>query len=147
MSVDVTASVRIEASPEAVAKIQFDPLRDPEWIGGVDRATWVGDPPMREGAEVLRSGTFLGRALEWLMHVEAYTPGRHIGMRSIRAPFPMQVDYRLEPSDGATQASIRVRGAGRGLYALPGVVLGPMVRRSVAGDLRRLKRLVEGAGR
>jgi hypothetical protein len=29
------------------------------------------------------------------------------------------------------------------MYGLPGPLLGPMVRRSVHGDLRRLKRIVE----
>jgi hypothetical protein len=31
------------------------------------------------------------------------------------------------------------------MYRLPGFLLGPMVRRSVAADLRRLRRLVTGA--
>jgi hypothetical protein len=30
------------------------------------------------------------------------------------------------------------------MYGLPGPLLGPMIRRSVTGDLRRLKRIVEG---
>jgi hypothetical protein len=58
----------------------------------------------------------------------------------------MDVAYSLQPLDGgqATQASIRIRGDARGMYGLPGPLLGPMVRRSVAGDLRRLKKIVEG---
>jgi hypothetical protein len=57
----------------------------------------------------------------------------------------MDVDYLLEPTAGgtATIATIRIRGSARGMYGLPGPFLGPMVRRSVAGDLRRLKRIVE----
>jgi len=60
----------------------------------------------------------------------------------------MDVDYLLEPLDGgqATQATIRIRGDAKGMYGLPGPFLGPMVRRSVSGDLRRLKRIVEGRG-
>ena len=56
----------------------------------------------------------------------------------------MQVDYHLEPGAGAgsTRASIRIRGAGRGMYGLPGFLLGPMVRRSVGADLKRLEALV-----
>jgi hypothetical protein len=70
-------------------------------------------------------------------------------MHALKSPFPMDVDYVLEPLDDgrATQASIRIRGEGKGMYGLPGPLLGPMIRRSVTGDLRRLKRLVEDGAR
>jgi hypothetical protein len=79
------------------------------------------------------------------MEVRALEPSRRVGMHALKSPFPMDVDYVLEPIDGgrATQASIRIRGEGRGMYGLPGPLMGPMVRRSVSGDLKRLKRIVE----
>lgn len=148
MAIDVTASLDIAVPPEAVAAVQFDPRRDPEWIGGVDRVELVTDPPISTGSQVRRLGGFMGRSIEWLMRVEAFEPGRHVGMHALRSPFPMDVDYRLEPINGgrATRASIRVRGEGRGMYgAMPGPLLGFMVRRSVQGDLKRLARIAESA--
>jgi polyketide cyclase/dehydrase/lipid transport protein len=146
MPIDVTATVRIDAPPERVAAVEFDPGRDPEWIGGVDRVESLTPPPLGEGSQVRRIGGFLGRPIEWVMHVEAYEPARRVGMHALKSPFPMDVDYHLEPVDGgrATQASIRIRGEGRGMYGLPAPLMGPMVRRSVTGDLKRLKRIVEG---
>jgi hypothetical protein len=127
MALDVTASVEIDATPAAVAAIQFDPTRDPEWIGGVDRVELVTAPPLGTGSKVRRLGGFLGRPIVWLM----------------------DVDYRLEPLDGGrrTRASIRIRGEGRGMYGLPGPLMGPMVKRSVAADLKRLKAIVERSAR
>lgn len=147
MSFDVTATIDIPASPDEVAAVEFDPLRDPDWIGGVDRVEWVTEPPLAEGSRVRRLGGFMGRPIEWVMHVERFRPGRLVAMRAVKSPFPMRVDYVLEPCDGgrATTASIRIRGAGGGMYRLPGFLLGPMVRRSVAADLRRLRRLVTGS--
>ena len=149
MAIDVTASARIEATPGAVAAVEFDPTRDPEWIGGVSRVEAITAPPIREGSEVRRLGAFLGRPIEWVMHVEAFEPDRLVAMHALKSPFPMDVDYILEPLDGgrATQASIRIRGEGRGMYGMPSALTGPMVRRSVQGDLRRLKRIVEGGAR
>jgi hypothetical protein len=80
------------------------------------------------------------------MRVESFEPDRHVEMHALRSPFPMDVDYHLEPIDGGrrTRASIRIRGDARGIYgALPGPLLGLMVRRSVQGDLKRLKGIVE----
>jgi Polyketide cyclase / dehydrase and lipid transport len=146
MAIDVTARLQIEAPPEAVAVVEFDPLRDPEWIGGVRRVELISELPLALGSQVRRIGGFLGRPIEWVMRVDVLEPSRHVGMHALRSPFPMDVDYILEPTpDGrATSASIRIRGAGRGLYGLPSALMGPLVRRSVGADLRRLKRIVEG---
>jgi hypothetical protein len=145
MALDVTASVRINAPPAAVAAVEFDPARDPEWIGGVNRVELLTPAPLGLTSQVRRIGGFLGRPVEWIMRIDAFEPDRHVGMHAIRSPFPMDVDYHLEPLDGgrSTQASIRIRGEARGMYGLPGPLLGPMVRRSVTGDLRRLKTIVE----
>jgi hypothetical protein len=146
MGIDVTAQVDISAAPDAVAGVQFDPARDPEWIGGVDRIELVTEPPIREGSQVRRFGGFMGRPIRWLMRVEALDPARHLGMHALESPFPMDVDYGLEPIDGGrrTRASIRVRGDAVGMYgAMPGPLMGWMVRRSVQGDLKRLKKIVE----
>jgi len=145
VAIDVTATLDIAATPAAVASVQFDPARDPEWIGGVDRVETLTPSPMGVGSQVRRVGGFLGRPIEWLMRVEAFEPDRLVAMHALKSPFPMDVDYRLEPLDGGsrTRASIRIRGEGRGLYGLPRPLLGPMVRRSVLGDLRRLRSIVE----
>jgi hypothetical protein len=146
MAIDVTAISDIEATPEAVAAVQFDPRHDPEWIGGVDRVELVTDLPVAKGSQVRRIGGFMGRPIEWLMQVEAFEPARHVGMHALESPFPMDVDYHLEPVDEgrATRASIRIRGDAKGMYgAMPGPLMGWMVRRSVQGDLQRLKRIIE----
>jgi len=146
MAFDVTASRDIAASPEAVAAIEFDAGHDREWIGGVNEVEWLTPAPLAEGSEVRRLGGFMGRPIEWIMHVDAFEPDRLVAMTARKSPFPMQVDYLLEPRDGgtSTRASIRIRGAGKGMYGLPGFLLGPMVRRSVGGDLKRLEALVLG---
>jgi hypothetical protein len=146
MGLDVTASEWIDAPPAVVASVQFDPQRDPEWIGGVQRSG-VSAPPIRVGSEVRRLGRFLGRPIEWIMQVRRFEPERLVAMHALKSPFPMDVDYVLEPIAGgqATQASIRIRGEGRGMYGMPGWLAGPIVRRSVQSDLSRLKQIVERA--
>ena len=145
MPLDVTATLQIDAPVAAVAAVEFDPSRDPEWIGGVTRVERLTPAPLGVGSQVRRIGGFLGRPIEWVMQVEALEPDRLVAMHALKSPFPMWVDYLLEPADGgrATRASIGIRGEGRGMYGLPSAFIAPMVRRSVQGDLRRLKRIVE----
>jgi hypothetical protein len=68
-------------------------------------------------------------------------------MRSVKAPFPMRVVYEFEDANGGTRMRIRVSGDASGFYRLGGPLLAPAVRRSIAGDLRRLRSLLEGGDR
>ena len=146
MALDVTATTVIDAPPDAVAAVQFDPNRDPDWIGGVDRIELVTTQSFGLGSQVRRIGGFLGRKIVWLMRVEEYEPARLVRMHALESPFPMDVDYILEPAaDGRTRASIRIQGKGGSVYGMPGFLQAPMVLRSVKGDLGRLKRIVEAA--
>src|SRR5215212_5302683 len=142
MPLDVSTQIEIARPPESVAAIQFDPANDPEWIGGVATVESQTPAPVGIGSRVLRKGAFMGRPIEWLMEIVAFEPARKVAMHALRSPFPMDVTYELEPSASGTTARIRIQGEARGAYGLAGPLLPTMVRRSVAGDLRRLKKLV-----
>jgi len=69
-------------------------------------------------------------------------------MRSVRSPFPMRVTYgHQRAGDSATEVSVRVEGDAGRYYALLAPLLGVAVRRSIARDLRNLKRVLEGRPR
>jgi hypothetical protein len=147
MALDVVASSRIDRPPEAVAAYEFDPANDPHWIGGVREVERLTGGALAVGSRVRRLGSFLGRRIEWVMDVVDLEPGRRLQMHGVKSPFPMDVTYELAPArgGGATDASIRIRGEARGMYGLLGPLTPVMVRRSVQGDLKRLKRAVEHA--
>ena len=117
---------------------------DPEWIGAISSSKLVGDPPLRVGSDVRRVAWFMGRRIEYVNRVETLEPGRRLHMRSVEAPFPMQVTYAFDDRAGTTEASVRVQGEPSSMYRLAGPLLAAQVRRSVAEDLRTLKRILEG---
>jgi len=137
---DVRVEVRTSASPAAVARIMFDPTRDPEWIGGARRV----DPPegaMGVGLRIRRHGGFLGRAFSWVTEVTAFEPERRVDMRFVEGPMRGHVSYLVAPAEGGSLVAVHNRGAAS--FELPGMAW--MVRRSVANDLARLVALVERA--
>jgi hypothetical protein len=147
MPLDVWShDVTIARPVEQVTAFAFDPANDPAWIGGIREAELQGDRPIAVGSRVRRVARFLGQRIVYVMDVTELTDGR-MRMHSVEAPFPMDVTYEFTPdgtaSGGRTRARIRVQGDPGGYYRLAGPLLPGMVRRSVTGDLRRLKRIVE----
>lgn len=146
MALDVEAEVLIDRPRGEVAALATDPVNDTRWIGGVERVRRLDEGPIGVGSQVERSARFLGRRLDYVNEVVELEPGSRLRMRSVRGPVPMDITYVFADAGPGTRAAIRVRGEARGAFRMAGPLLGPMVRRSVAADLRRLKALVEGHG-
>lgn len=146
MSTDVTVEVRIQAPRDEVAAYATDYTNDPEWIGAIREARLVTEPPFGVGAQVERTGSFLGRPLQYVNEVVELDPARRLVMKSVKAPFPMTVVYEFEDDrdrEGASVMRIRTTGDASGAYKLAGPLLNQAVKRGVAGDLKRLKERVE----
>jgi uncharacterized membrane protein len=144
MAVDVSASVVVAAPRAEVAAYASDPANDTDWIGGVRSVRPLGAAPLRVGSQVERVASFLGRRVEYVNEVVELEPGERLHMRSVRGPFPMAITYAFadEPG-GGTRMSIRVEGDAAGFFRLASPLLGRGVRRSVQGDLERLRRRLE----
>ena len=146
MSVDVTVEERIGRDREAVAAFAMDPANDARWIGALTSVRVLTDGPVGPGTQVERVASFLGRRIEYVNEITELEPGRRLAMRSVKAPFPMTVEYAFDDDDdgdGATRARIRAGGDASGFYAIASPLLSAMVKRGIARDLATLKRMLE----
>jgi uncharacterized membrane protein len=144
MSTHVDESIEIARPAGEVARYMFDWRNDPEWIGGISEARLLGDGDFEIGSRVERVASFVGKRIEYVLEVEDYQPGALLAMRSVRAPFPMNVTYEVTDVRGAARARVQVEGDASGFYRLAGPLLNLQATRSIAADLRRLKALLEG---
>jgi hypothetical protein len=126
-----------------VAAFATDPANDTGWILALSSARALTDGPVAPGTRVERIASFLGRRIEYVNEVTAFEPGRRLAMRSVKAPFPMEVVYEFEDDDNGTLMRIHTRGDASGFYRLAGPLLAAAVRRGVERDLAALKRLLE----
>src|SRR5688572_12516858 len=133
---DVTASRTIAGSPQQVARVMFDPRRDPEWIGGAKSVEPLSGDPTAIGARVRRHGGFMGKKFSWETEVVSHEPERLLEMLFVKGPMKGGgVTYRIKPDAGGSRVSIRNTGPGP-------QIMGWFVRRSVGKDLDRLAKLV-----
>jgi len=144
MAIDITAEVTVNAPPARVFAYAIDPANEREWIGGLVESKPLSEGPIAAGSQVARVAKFAGRRIEYVNEVTQIEPDAMLAMRSIKAPFPMQITYRFEAVDGGTRMTNRVQGGPGGLMALFGPLMAMGVKRNVSADLRRLKAAVEG---
>ena len=136
---DVAASRHIDAPPDKVSKIMFDPLRDPEWIGGARRVETPTGDPTAIGQRTTRHGGFMGKKFSWQTEVISFEPDRLLHMDFIEGPMKGgSVIYRIEADGAGSNVSIRNTGPGP-------QIMGWFVRRSVRKDLDRLSEIVRRA--
>jgi hypothetical protein len=144
MSIDVTVEKEIARDRETVAAFVMDPVNDTRWIKALDSArTLDGDGPVDVGTRVERVASFLGRRIEYVNEIVELEPGRRLAMRSVKAPFPMEVTYELEDTPQGTRMRIRAGGEAGGFYRIAQPLLGAAVRRGIEKDLSELKQLME----
>ena len=118
--------------------MMFDPMRDPDWIGGAKSVDPQKSDPTAIGARTTRHGGFMGRKFSWQTEVVAFEPNNLLDMRFVAGPMKGgSVTYRITAVGDASQVSIRNTGPGPQL-------MGWFVKRSVGKDLDRLARLAEG---
>jgi uncharacterized membrane protein len=144
VGVDISSEVVIHRPRTDVAAFATDPANDPVWIGGVRSSRALRSGPIAVGSQVERTASFLGRRIDYVNEVVELEPGARLHMRSIRGPFPMEITYSFADASEGTRVAIRVRGDAGRFYRLASPVLGAAVKRSVSGDLKRLKALLEG---
>ena len=140
---DVQVETIIRRPTGEVAGYAMNPENDRSWIGALTEVNVLTEGPVGEGTRVERVAQFLGERIEYVNEIVEYAPPARLRMQSVKAPFPMTVDYEFAETDAGTLVRIRTGGNASGFYKLAGPLLDRAVRKGVAGDLKRLKAILE----
>ncbi|HXI19694.1 MAG TPA: SRPBCC family protein [Gemmatimonadales bacterium] len=133
----VSAETYVQAEPERVAAIMFDPAHDREWMAAVKQV----QPPeggLRPGARVRRRGSFLGRSITWETEVVELRNPDLLRLRIVTGPIRGQVTYEIGAAGRGSIIRILNVGDARGIRWLPRPLLAVLLRRTLRADLRRL---------
>jgi uncharacterized membrane protein len=139
----VDVQTTIQRPRVQVAAYAMNPENDRAWIGALTGVKVLTDGPVGEGTRVERVARFLGKRIEYVNEIIEFAPPERLRMRSVKAPFPMTVDYEFVEEDDRTVVRIRTAGDASGFYRVAGPLLDRAVRKGVTGDLARLKAVLE----
>ena len=143
MQVDTT--IIIERPATEVFDFIADMSNNPDWQQGQQSCVWTSEPPIAVDSTYDQVAKFLGREIRSSFEVVEYEPDR-IRIVSTSGPMPIDVTRTVAP-EGVDRCSVSaiVSGEAPKAMRLLGPFLNAIVRRSVAGDYRRLKELLEAA--
>ena len=126
-----------------VAAFMFDPANDLRWTGGITSSNPAQPGPLVEGATVERTARFLGRTFRYGYVVTEHKPDRLVELKVAR-PFPMLVRYELQDVPDGTLVAIHAVGSPGMFFGWATPVMARQVRKSISGDLGRLRAALEG---
>ena len=144
MAKPMTASIEIEQPAAEVFAYVADFEQNPTWQGGMRSCRWTSEPPLRVGSTYDQQASFLGRSINSSFVVTALEPGASITIETTESTFPITVTRAVEAiSETSCRVSATVDGGPGGVLAVLGVLMRPLAQRSVRGDYRRLKTVLE----
>jgi uncharacterized membrane protein len=139
------SSLEIDRPAAEVFDVVADFSRNPEWQKGMRSAVWTSEPPTRVGSTYDQVATFLWRDVITSFEVTAFEPGRSITIESKRSSFPIRVTRSVEPlGSHRCRVVADVSGEPGGFFRIFAPLLRVLAERSVRGDYRRLRDLLEG---
>jgi len=143
---EIHTSIEIERPAEIVFDYVADMANNPSWQRGQQRCTWTSEPPIAIGSTYDQEASFLGKAIVSSFEVVEFEPGRRIRIVSTAGTMAIDVTRTVEPlGDDRCRVGATVLGDPPGVLRLLGPLLSPLVRRSVAGDYKRLKTNLEAS--
>jgi uncharacterized membrane protein len=142
--IEVGASVEVERPAAEVFDFLADMANNPRWQRGMRACTWTSEPPLAVGSTYDQEASFLGKRIVSSFEVVELVPGEHIRIRTTSGTMPIDVSRTVAATGGGScTVSAVVRGDASGVFRVAEPLLRQMVQRSVRGDYRRLKALLE----
>ena len=138
---DVEVSIWIARSPEDVWIYLCDVSNDVLWRYGIYLGQWISEPPYRVGSTGFHFVSIWGdcpwKVAEWeeqyIMSWD-FTDGGFKGVRS---------GYRISPEDAGSRVTIHTSANQNALLRIMMFVMKWLFKRQLAGDLERLKAIME----
>ncbi len=140
---DVRETVIIARPPDAVYALITDVEATPRWSTAISRITRESEGPLEVGDVFVEEATLLGRAIHTTKVITTLEPP-HLYGEAVRAGLlPHAVRMTLSPSGAGTRLTFELSGDPGRAARLFGPLLGRVLKRQIAGDLKRMKRLLE----
>lgn len=139
----ITVSTELAVPAATALEYISDFANNPAWQSGVASTEWTSEPPLRVGSTYDQQMEYKDLVTSYV--VVAIDPGRAITTESeAGATIPTRVTRTVRLlNETRCRITVDLVGEPRGLRRLTKPLLTRLIRRSVAADYQRLRRLLE----
>lgn len=140
----IVETVHIDRPPEDVWSVVADLDSHPEWRPALREFRQVSDGPLGVGTRIREVLSWRGREIVIEDVVTAFEPPHRLGLRGGWKAADFEVDFRLEPTAGGTDATMDWPFYPKSLLLkLAAPLLKGSMQRATAEELENLKAYVE----
>ncbi len=139
-------TIEIERPAKEVFAFISRPENFPRWQESLLEIRREARGALRPGSEVTEVRRFMGRRMETTWTCTEHEPCSRSSIENDEGMVPFKGTFELEPLGERTRFTWIVETPGPRGIKVPGAIVGRMVRRELAGNCERLKRLLEGGG-
>jgi uncharacterized protein YndB with AHSA1/START domain len=136
-------TVVIERPVEDVFAVITDLSKTPAWTPGLTEVRRDGEGPLRVGATLVFTGSFLGRSYESTAACTEFVAGERLATKTTSGPFHLEVDSRLEPVANGTRMATAYRGESHGFFKIAEPIVTRLARKQFETAAVNLKALME----
>ena len=129
----------IEEVFAVLANLENDLKWRSEWVD----ARKTSESPIGLGTRFSLVAKAFGRRIETVYETIQYEPNRIAAWKAMSGPLPLTFQRTFERGEGGTRFTIRYEAKIRGFFKLVMSLLAGSVKRQHAGDLRKVKELME----
>ena len=142
---EVTTKLVIAKPRERVAEFAAEPDNAPKWRSRVKSVTWKTERPVTVGSRIAFEAQNSGKKGGTVFEVTMFEPGHAMKMRSIGAPYPLELIYVWEEGEtaGTTNCKVISRAKPEGLNKVISPFLKGQYKSDNLADLKKLKEIVE----
>ena len=137
------AEVTVDLPPAELFAFVADARNRPAWDKGVDSEELTSPEPIDVGSTVRTRMTSMGRVLEWNWRIIEHEPPRRQRIESTDGPFPMTIEWRVEPTGGGSRARFLLTGNPNGALRLMQPLIARSTRKNLDDAFPRLKAVLE----
>ncbi|HEX9855906.1 MAG TPA: SRPBCC family protein [Acidimicrobiia bacterium] len=141
-TISFSNTIEIERPAGEVYTYLADLEHVPDWNWAISETMKMTPGPVTVGTRFLQSRRVPAPATE-VLEVIDLDPGRRIEVQGTLADFPVDLVYYFEPTERGTRVTNTVELDTHGKAKLLAPILGGRIKRSVAGNLARLKAQLE----
>ena len=143
---NIQTKITINRALGIVSEYAANPDNTPKWSEHINHALRQSPQPLSVGSQIVFNGKFWGREMDYTYEVIEYFPGLKLVMRSTDGQYPMEMTYSwIAKSPRETQMILQNTGGPSGFSKVFSPLMANRMKKANKKDLKRLKRVLEGA--